>query len=128
MDAEGTGSSGGADCHHVEAERRRRLRARTDHRDQQALATATAFLPAAVEVCNTQIIGTLGCAILIDEDTKKAHKALLDQAVTDMNYGGIAINTMPPFIFLSPLSDLGRQRRGVRFRLGPGRFRQPSVL
>ena len=85
-------------------------------------ANAADFLPGAVEFCNTQLLGTLGSAILIDEDTKKAHQPVLDQAVTDMEYGGVAINTMPPFIFLSPYLTWGGNEVGKKFVSGRGNF------
>ena len=83
---------------------------------------AAEFLPKAVEFCNTKLLGTLGSMILIDEDTKKAHRAVLDQAVTDMEYGGIAINTIPPFIFLSPYLTWGGNEEGKTFVSGHGNF------
>ena len=83
---------------------------------------AKEFLPAAVEFCNTKLLGTLGSSILIDEDTKKANKTVLDQAVTDLEYGGIAINTMPPFIFLSPYLTWGGNEEGKEFVSGIGNF------
>lgn len=85
-------------------------------------ANADDFLPGAVAFCNTQLLGTLGAAILIDEDTKKSHQRVLDQAVTDMEYGGIAINTMPPFIFLSPYLTWGGNEEGKAFVSGRGNF------
>ena len=85
-------------------------------------ANAPAFLPKAVEFCNTKLWGTLGSAILIDDDTKKTHRAVLDQAVTDMEYGGIAINTMPPLIFLSPYLTWGGNEEGKAFVSGHGNF------
>ena len=85
-------------------------------------ANATDYFPRAVEFCNTNLLGTLGACILIDEDTKKAHQHALDQAVTDMEYGGIAINTMPPFIFLSPYLTWGGNEEGKEFVSGHGNF------
>jgi hypothetical protein len=85
-------------------------------------ADAEAFLPAAVEFCNTKLLGTLGCAVLIDEDTKKAHQGTLDQAVADLSYGGIAVNTMPPFVFLSPYLTWGGNEEGREFVSGHGNF------
>ncbi len=85
-------------------------------------ATAEAFLPKAVEFCNTKLLGSLGSSILIDEDTRKAHESVLSQAVTDMEYGGIAINTMPPFIFLSPYLTWGGNEEGKAFVSGHGNF------
>lgn len=85
-------------------------------------ANAASFLPGAVEFCNTQLLGTLASAILIDEDTRKANQELLDQAVNDLEYGGIAINTMPPFIFLSPYLTWGGNEEGKKFVSGHGNF------
>ncbi|MCK8462944.1 aldehyde dehydrogenase family protein [Aliiroseovarius sp. S1339] len=85
-------------------------------------ANAAEFLPKAAAFCNEDLLGTLGSAILIDDDTAKAHRAVLDQAVTDMEYGGIAINTMPPFIFLSPYLTWGGNEEGKEFVSGVGNF------
>jgi len=85
-------------------------------------ANATDFLPRAVAFCNTHLHGTLGSSILIDEDTKKAHQAVLDQAVTDMEYGAVAINAMPPFVFLSPWLTWGGNEEGKEFVSGAGNF------
>ena len=54
----------------------------------------------------------------IDEDNKKAHQGPLDQAVTDLRYGGIAVNSMPPFIFLSPYLTWGGNGEGREFVSG----------
>lgn len=85
-------------------------------------AQVATFLPAAVEFCNTKLLGTLGSCILIDEDTRENHQAVLDEAITDMEYGGIAINTMPPFIFLSPYLTWGGNEEGKAFVSGHGNF------
>ncbi len=85
-------------------------------------ANATEFLPAAVAFCNEKLLGTLGSAILIDEDTKKTHQAALDRAITDMEYGAIAVNAMPPFIFLSPWLTWGGNEEGKEFVSGVGNF------
>jgi len=75
-------------------------------------ATASEFLPAAAAFANEHLLGTLGCAILIDEDTKQAHEAVLAEAVSDLEYGGIAINEMPPTIWLNPLLTWGGNNEG----------------
>ncbi|AOW91877.1 aldehyde dehydrogenase [Rhodococcus sp. WMMA185] len=85
-------------------------------------ANAAEFLPHAVDFANTKLLGTLGCSVLIDEDTKKAHQAVLDRAVSDLRYGGIAVNTMPPFIFLSPYLTWGGNEGGREFVSGQGNF------
>jgi acyl-CoA reductase-like NAD-dependent aldehyde dehydrogenase len=85
-------------------------------------ANVKEFLPRAVEFCNTHLLGTLGAAILIDDDTKKAHQSILDQAITDMEYGAIAINTMPPMIFLNPYLTWGGNEEGKELVSGRGNF------
>ncbi len=77
-----------------------------------AAANAADFLPAAVDVANAHLLGTLGCAVLIDEDTKEANEAVLAQAITDLEYGGIAVNEMPPTIWLNPLLTWGGNGEG----------------
>ena len=85
-------------------------------------ANAAAFLPAATDFCNNKLLGTLGCMVIIDEDTKKAHQEALDEAVTELSYGGIAVNTIPPLIFLSPLLTWGGNEEGKEFVSGEGNF------
>ena len=66
----------------------------TENNVNDYLAKATAF-------ANDKLLGTLGCMILVDNDTYKANKSRVLQAVNELNYGGIAINTIPPNIFLN---------------------------
>lgn len=80
------------------------------------------FLEKAVDFCNTKLLGTLGSCIIIDEDTKKAHKADLANAISEMNYGGIAINAMPPFIFLNPYLTWGGHDSDKDLVSGHGHF------
>ena len=48
-------------------------------------------------------------------DSPAASRRLLDQALTSLSYGGIAVNTMPPFVFLSPYLTWGgnEKPRGI---------------
>ena len=85
-------------------------------------ANASEFLPRATEFCNEKLLGSLGCMILIDEDTQKAHSSALDTAITELNYGGIAVNTAPPFIFLSPYLTWGGNEDGKELVSGSGNF------
>ena len=80
------------------------------------------FLSKAVEFCNTKLLGTLGSCIIIDDHTKKRHESALSQAVTELKYGGIAINTMPPFIFLNPYLTWGGNEEGKELVSGRGHF------
>ncbi|MGR7379620.1 aldehyde dehydrogenase family protein [Klebsiella aerogenes] len=80
------------------------------------------YYPGAVKFANTQLLGTLASAILIDEDTRKAHQKLLEQAVSDLEYGAVAINSMPSFIFLNPYLTWGGNEAGKTFISGRGNF------
>ena len=85
-------------------------------------ANAADFLPAATDFCNSKLHGTLGCMIIIDEKTQKTYKEALDTAVSELSYGGIAVNTIPPMIFLSPLLTWGGNEEGKEFVSGIGNF------
>ena len=63
--------------------------------------SASDFLNKATEFCNTKLLGSLGCMILIDNETLAAHEDRLHQAVHELNYGGIAVNNVPPSIWLN---------------------------
>ncbi|WP_210418712.1 aldehyde dehydrogenase family protein [Aliikangiella coralliicola] len=62
----------------------------------------TEFLDKATDFCNNKLLGSLGCMILIDNDTMKNHHGRLNQAIAELNYGGIAVNDVPPNIWLNP--------------------------
>jgi acyl-CoA reductase-like NAD-dependent aldehyde dehydrogenase len=55
-------------------------------------ATPDAFLPRAVTFANTDIWGNLSCVLLVDPRTARQHGGALDQAIADLQYGGIAVN------------------------------------
>ena len=76
----------------------------------------------AVEFCNTKLHGTLGSCTIIDEKTKKCYEEVLEQAITDIQYGAIAINTMPPFVFLNPCLTWGGNEEGQDLVSGRGHF------
>ena len=80
-------------------------------------------MPAAVAFCNERLLGTLGCAVLIDEDTKKAHQTALDQdrhrppLRRDRGQHDAAVH-LP-----QPVPHLGRQRgRDASSSPGDGNF------
>lgn len=59
------------------------------------------FLTKATDFCNNKLLGSLGCMILIDNDTMKANKKRLNKAIQELNYGGISVNDVPPNIWLN---------------------------
>jgi len=69
--------------------------------------TVDDFLNKATVFCNDKLLGSLGCMILVDNDSFDAHKARIHQAVSELNYGGIAINNVPPSIWLNPYLTWG---------------------
>ena len=60
-----------------------------------------AFLTKATDFCNNKLLGSLGCMVLVDNDTMEANEARVNQAIRELNYGGIAVNDVPPNIWLN---------------------------
>ena len=86
-------------------------------------AEPEAFLKAATGFCNTRLLGTLAAAILVDDDTLDAHRGAIEQAVTALQYGAIAINHLPPNVWLDPwLIWGGNEKEGDPFVSGKGNF------
>lgn len=81
------------------------------------------YLTKAITFCNNKLLGTLGCMILVDNDTFKTNEHRIMQAVNELNYGGIAINTIPPNIFLSAYMTWGGCNESIEdFVSGVGNF------
>lgn len=59
------------------------------------------FLTKATAFCNNKLLGSLGCMMLVDNATFKSNEDRIHQAVHELNYGGIAINNIPPNIWLN---------------------------
>ncbi len=57
------------------------------------------FLTKATDFCNNKLLGSLGCMVLVDNETFKANKGRVHQAVNELKYGGIAVNTIPPLVW-----------------------------
>lgn len=91
-------------------------------------ANADTFLEAATRFCNDDLLGSLACMIIIDEDTKKAHAAALDQALLDLRYGAIAVNNIPPNIWLNPWLSWGGNEEGLPLESGRGNFGNAMCL
>ncbi|MFT3979267.1 MAG: aldehyde dehydrogenase family protein [Ferruginibacter sp.] len=81
------------------------------------------YLTKAVAFCNDKLLGSLGCMILVDNKTFKAHEKRIMKAVDALNYGGIAINTIPANIFMNGyLTWGGCNERKEDFVSGVGNF------
>ena len=59
------------------------------------------FLSKATDFCNNKLLGSLGCMILVDNDTFEKNESRIHQAVNELDYGGIAVNDVPPNIWLN---------------------------
>ncbi len=59
------------------------------------------FLTRATAFCNDKLLGSLGCMMLVDRTTFKANEDRIHQTVRELNYGGIAVNNIPPNIWLN---------------------------
>jgi acyl-CoA reductase-like NAD-dependent aldehyde dehydrogenase len=59
------------------------------------------YLTNATNFCNQKLLGSLGCMILVDNDTFDRNKDRVNQAIRELNYGGIAVNDVPPNIWLN---------------------------
>ncbi|MFF0266992.1 aldehyde dehydrogenase family protein [Kribbella sp. NPDC004536] len=83
---------------------------------------ADQFLPAAVKYCNDGLLGSLACMLVIDEDTGKAHQVALDSALDALEYGAIAVNTVPALIFTNPYLVWGGHDEPDEIVSGRGNF------
>ena len=83
---------------------------------------AAEFLELAVPFCNKNLLGSLGACILIDDETQKKHQASLDKAITELRYGGIAVNAMPPIVFSNPYLTWGGNEDNDVLVSGHGNF------
>mgnify|MGYP001093491344 FL=1 len=53
---------------------------------------ASEFIPAAVELVNSKVVGTLGCTLIIDKSTEKENADVVDEAIEKLEYGTITLN------------------------------------
>ncbi|MDJ0791327.1 MAG: aldehyde dehydrogenase family protein [Acidimicrobiia bacterium] len=60
------------------------------------------YLIKSVRFSNERLYGTLGANILIHPRTAKAHRSALDRAITDLEYGTIAVNTWTGAAYFMP--------------------------
>lgn len=85
-------------------------------------ASAREFMLEAVEFANNDLLGTLACAIIIDDQTLANHRSAIQKSINDLQYGAIGVNTMPPFIFLNPYLTWGGCEEGKELVSGHGNF------
>ena len=65
------------------------------------------FLDAAVAHANERLVGTLGANVLIDPTTQAALGGGFENAIADLRYGAISINSWTAFAFLTPTLTWG---------------------
>lgn len=80
------------------------------------------FLPKAVEFANKNLFGSLTSCIIIDDHTLAKYRDHVEDAVTNLNYGSIGINTMPILIALNPYLTWGGMDKGKEISSGRGNF------
>ena len=84
---------------------------------------ADEFLTRATDFSNNKLLGSLGCMILVDNDTFQKNEDRVHQAVRELNYGGIAVNTVPPNIWMNAyLTWGGNGETSEDFVSGVGNF------
>jgi hypothetical protein len=69
--------------------------------------TADDFLPKAVQLCNNKLFGSLCCTIIVDNQTLKAGKKTVEQAVADLEYGAIGVNGNAASAYTNPYLTWG---------------------
>lgn len=65
------------------------------------------FLQAAVAFANNELDGSLGANVVIHPQTIREYQPHFDQAITNLRYGAIAVNTWTAFNFLMPRGSWG---------------------
>lgn len=84
------------------------------------------FLTKATDFCNNKLLGSLGCMILVDNDTFSNNESRIQQAIRELNYGGIAVNDIPPNIWLNAYLTWGGCGETTEdFVSGVGNFGNP---
>lgn len=67
----------------------------------ETAADTNDFITKVTDFCNRKLLGSLGCMILVDNDTLKNNESRIQKAIKDLNYGGIAVNDIPANIWLN---------------------------
>ena len=81
------------------------------------------FLTKVTDFCNNKLLGSLGCMVLIDNETMHANVARVHRAINELNYGGIAVNDVPPNIWLNAYLTWGGCGENIEnFVSGVGNF------
>lgn len=68
---------------------------------------AESFLKQAVLFANETLWGNLSCVVLISTDSQRTSKAAFEQAIADLRYGAIGVNTWTGINFLLPAATWG---------------------
>ncbi|MCX5731198.1 MAG: aldehyde dehydrogenase, partial [Deltaproteobacteria bacterium] len=69
--------------------------------------TAAAFLSNAVRFANERLRGTLGANLVVDPATEAALGPTLEQALADLRYGSVAVNSWTGVAYLLPQATWG---------------------
>ncbi|WP_145259600.1 hypothetical protein [Calycomorphotria hydatis] len=90
------------------------------------------FLPAAVDFANDMLVGTLGMSLTVPDQFQKQHADVLRQAISDLRYGSVCINSWSAIVYAmmsppwggAPGADIHDPQSGIghvhnTFLLGP---------
>ncbi len=80
------------------------------------------FAQVCVDYCNTRLLGTLACGIMLSKSTESSYRNVLDHMVSELRYGAISINTMPAYIWLNPYLTWGGNEEEQAYVSGNGNF------
>lgn len=83
-------------------------------------STPADFLRNAVEFSNERLVGTLGANILIDPKTRRANEQSFSEAIDDLVYGTIAINSWTGVAYSLPRCAWGAAPVHTRSDVGSG--------
>lgn len=70
-------------------------------------ADAAGFLARAVDFANDVCWGTLSCSLIIHDATAKQHKALLEESIARLRFGGIAVNAWAAMVYALSVTTWG---------------------
>lgn len=73
------------------------------------------FLEKAVNYCNNNLFGDLGCMIIIDDSTKFKFEKVLEKSIDNLKYKNIAINSILPNMLLNPYFSTANSTNNSKF-------------
>ncbi len=85
-------------------------------------ASTKDFLSKAIEFSNKHLDGSLSLSLVIDDESFDKYHQEVTHAIEQSKYGSIAINTLPPLIFINPYLNWGGNEADHTLVHGKGHF------